>query len=163
MPKGPKGVAQKHSRLPAGPADVDPLQAYCPDLEQWARSWSYEPRDIPPGLQMVECFKPFLRNLLTLDLSRPTLRRHRDNLWVLGGEIIRRLQMDSDLRKQPVEQVVGDLIDDEGGPLLSHGESEAEQRAFDATCRKFARFLAATESSRGSAPNAQPTTSRVNH
>ena len=71
--------------------------------------------------------------------------------------------MDSDLRKQPIEQVVGDLIDDEGGPLLSHGESEAEQRAFDATCRKFARFLAATESSRGSAPNAQPTTSRVNH
>jgi hypothetical protein len=51
---------------------------------------------------MVEWFKPFLRNLLTLDLSRPTLRRHRDNLWALGGEIIRRLQMDSDLRKQPI-------------------------------------------------------------
>ena len=64
-----------------------------------------------------------LRHLLTLDLSRPTLRRHRDNLWVLGGEIIRRLQMDSDLRKQPIEQVVGDLIDDEGGPLLSHGRA----------------------------------------
>ena len=77
---------------------------------------------------MVECFKPFLRHLLTLDLSRPTLRRHRDNLWVLGGEIVRRLQIDSDLRKQPIEQVVGDLIDDEGGPLLSHGEPEAEQR-----------------------------------
>ena len=54
-------------------------------------------------------------------------------------------------RPQPVEQVVGDLIDDEGGPLLSHGESEAEQRAFDATCRKFSRFLAAVESSRARA------------
>ena len=88
--------------------------------------------------EMVECFKPFLRHLLTLDLSRPTLRRHRDNLRVLGGEIIRRLQMDSDLRKQShIEQVgAGDLIDDEGGPLLSHGEPEAEQRAFDATCPK---------------------------
>ena len=82
---------------------------------------------------------------------------------ILGGEIIRRLQMDSDLRKQPIEQVVGDLIDDEGGPLLSHGESEAEQRAFDATCRKFARFLAAAESSRDSGQNAQLTTNRVNH
>ena len=112
---------------------------------------------------MVEYFKPFLRHLLTLDLSRPTLRRHRDNLRVLGGEIIRRLQMDSDLRKQPVEQVVGDLIDDEGGPLLSHGEPEAEQRAFDATCRKFSRFLAAVESSRSPAQNAQLTTNRVNH
>jgi hypothetical protein len=112
---------------------------------------------------MVEYFKPFLRHLLTLDLSRQTLRRHRDNLWALGGEIIRRLQMDSDRRKQPVEQVVGDLIDDEGGPLLSHGESEAEQRAFDATCRKFSRFLAAVESSRSPAQNAQLTTNRVNH
>jgi len=112
---------------------------------------------------MVECFKPFLRHLLTLDLSRQTLRRHRDNLWALGGEIIRRLQMDSDLRKQPIEQVVGDLIDDEGGPLLSHGEPEAEQRAFDATCRKFSRFLAAVESSHGRAQNAQLTTNRVNH
>jgi hypothetical protein len=43
---------------------------------------------------MVEYFKPFLRDLLTLGLSRATLRRHRDNIWVLGGEVIRRLQMD---------------------------------------------------------------------
>ena len=56
MTKPPKGVAQKHDRLPARLPDADPLQVYCPDLEQWARSWSYEPRDIPPGLQMVECF-----------------------------------------------------------------------------------------------------------
>ena len=118
MTKPPKGVAQKHDRLPViRPPDADPLQVYCPDLEQWARSWSYEPRDIPPGLQMVECFNPFMPHQLTMDLSRPTLRRHRDNLWVLGGEIIRQLQMDSDLRKQPIEQVVGDLINDEGGPL----------------------------------------------
>ena len=80
MTKGPKGVTQKHNRLPARPPHADPLQVYCPDLEQWARSWSYEPRDIPPGLQMVEYFKPFLRHLLTLDLSRQTLRRHRSNL-----------------------------------------------------------------------------------
>ena len=66
MTKGPKGVTQKHNRLPARPPHADPLQVYCPDLEQWARSSSYEPRDTPPGLQMVEYFKPFLRHLLTL-------------------------------------------------------------------------------------------------
>jgi hypothetical protein len=48
---------------------------------------------------MVECFKPFLRELLALSLSRRTLRLHRDNIWVLGGEVIRRLQMDSSLRR----------------------------------------------------------------
>jgi hypothetical protein len=33
------------------------------------------------------------------------------------------------------------VLDEEGGPLLSHHESEQEQRAFDSTCRKFFRFL----------------------
>jgi hypothetical protein len=90
---------------------------------------------------MVEYFKPFLRDLLAHDLSRKTLRQHRDNIWVLGGEIFRGLQMDRALRRRPIEQVVLDLIDDEGGPLLSHRQSEAEQRSFDATCRKLFRFL----------------------
>jgi hypothetical protein len=90
---------------------------------------------------MVECFKPFLRELLALSLSRKTLRLHRDNIWVLGGEVIRRLQMDSSLRRRQTQQVVLDLIGDDGGPLLSHGQPEAEQRFFDATCRKLFRFL----------------------
>lgn len=89
---------------------------------------------------MVECFKPFLRNLLALQLSRQTLRRHRDNLWALGGEVISRLQMDSDLRRQPIKQVVLTLIGDDGGPLLSHGQSDTAQRSFDTTCRKLFRF-----------------------
>ena len=91
------------------------MQSYCPDLDQWPGSWAYEPRDIPPGLRMVECFKPFLREMLSLSLSRQTLRRHRDNIWVLGGEVIRRLQMDSSLRRRPIQQVVLELIDDDGG------------------------------------------------
>jgi hypothetical protein len=73
----------------------DPLQIYCPDLDQWPRSWAYEARDIPSGLRMVECFKPFLRDLLVRQLSRKTLRQHRDNIWALGGEVISHLQRDS--------------------------------------------------------------------
>ena len=119
-----------------------PYSSIVPTSSSGHAGWSYEPcRDIPPGLQMVECFKPFLRHLLTLDPTRPTCADTATTCWALGGEIIRRLQMDSDLRKQPIEQVVGDLIDDEGGPLLSHGEPEAEQRAFSmATCRKFSKL-----------------------
>ena len=149
MAAGPKEVAGRRDSLSARQAAADPLQTYCPDLDQWPRSWAYEARDIPPGLRMVECFKPFLRSLLALPRSRKTLRRHRDNIWVLGGEVIRRLQMDSDLRKRPIEQVVLDLIGDDGGPLLSHGQSEAEQRCFDASCRKFFRFLTGPPSAAG--------------
>ena len=56
----------------------------------------------------------FLCEMLALSLSRKTLRQHRDNIWVLGGEVIRRVQMDSGLRRRPVKQVVLDLIGDDG-------------------------------------------------
>ena len=55
--------------------------------------------------------------------------------------MIRRLQMDDTLREAPIEQVVLDLTGDDGGPRLSHGQSEVEQRSFDATCRRLFRFL----------------------
>jgi hypothetical protein len=112
MTAGPKGVAGRPDSLPAQQIAADPLQSYCPDLDQWPASWAYEPRDIPHGLRIVECFKPFLREMLARYLSRKTLRLHRDNIWVLGGEVIRRLQMDSGLRRRPVQQVVLELIDD---------------------------------------------------
>ena len=86
------------------------MQSYCPDLDQWPASWAYEPRDIPYGLRIVESFKPFLREMLARSLSRKTLRLHRDNIWVLGGEVIRRVQMDSGLRRRSIEQVVLDLL-----------------------------------------------------
>jgi hypothetical protein len=150
-----KKVLGQDGSLAGQPCAADPLQTYCPDLNEWPRSWSYEPRDIPPGQQMVEYFKPFLRDLLAHNLSRKTLRQHRDNIWVLGGEIIRELQMDRALRRRLIEQVVLNLIDDEGGPLLSHHQSEAEQRSFDATCRKLFRFL--------TAPDAEQRRTRPHH
>src|SRR5215813_2640709 len=41
-------------------ASFDDLAAYCPDLEQWPRSWRGEERDVPPGEKIVEYFTPFL-------------------------------------------------------------------------------------------------------
>jgi len=39
-------------------------------------------------------------------------------------------------------QILGDRIDDEGGPLLYAMESEEDQqRSFDSTCKKLYRFL----------------------
>lgn len=127
--------------MPAEQVSDDDLAAYCPDLDQWPRSWRYEERDILPGQQIVNRFKPFLRHLLISDLSRKTLRKHRDNLWALGGEIISDLHASPGLRKQSMQDVVFAVLDEEGGPLLSHHESEEEQRSFDSTCRKFLRFL----------------------
>jgi hypothetical protein len=101
----------------------------------------YEAGDLAPGRQVVEIFKPFLRYLLGLNLSGKTRRKHRDNLWLLGGEIISDLHKNPRLRKRPMAQVVSAAFDDEGGPLISHSPSEDQQRSFDSTCRKFHRFL----------------------
>ena len=122
-------------------ANPDALAAYCPDLEQWPNTWMYEARDLAPGRHVVEIFRPFLRHLWGMNLSRNTLRKHRDNLWLLGGEIISDLHKNPQLRKRPMAQVVSAAIDDEGGPLISNSTSEDEQRSFDSTCRKFYRFL----------------------
>jgi hypothetical protein len=139
---GAKSKARAKSDVTLTPqgSPADELAAYCPDLEQWPRSWMYEERDLSHGQQMVECFKPFLRHLLSADLSRKTLRLHRDNMWLLGGEIISNLHKEPRLRKRPADQVVLTVLEDEGGPLI-HGGSEDEQRSFDSTCRKFFRFL----------------------
>lgn len=113
-----------------------------PDLAEWARSWRYEDRDIVPGEQIVACFTPFLQHLLDLRLSRKTRNRHRDNLWWLGGEMIRAIQENSRLRKQPIRHLMTSMVDDRGGPLLTDNDWEEDQTAFDSTCRKLARFLA---------------------
>jgi hypothetical protein len=136
----------------------DDLAAYCPDLDQWPTSWMYEQRDLSPGRQMVECFKPFLRHLMSLGLSRKTLRRHRDNLWLLGGELVRDLHATPRPRQPPIGQVVREALNDEGGPLICHGAGEDQQRCFDATCRKFYRFL--DERNRSSTTYRSSTTGR---
>jgi hypothetical protein len=141
MKARPEGSTKSRPGLPTEHASDDDLAAYCPDLDQWPRSWRYEERDVFPGQKMVDCFKPFLRHLLSSDLSRKTLRKHRDNLWALGGEIIAELHKTPRLRKRPMQAVVVAALDEEGGPLLSHHESEEEQRSFDSTCRKLLRFL----------------------
>jgi hypothetical protein len=99
-------------------------------------------KDLPPGEQLIALFRPFLEHLASSSLSPKTIQKHVDNMWALGGEFIRDLNYDPSLRKKPVEQVLRKMIE-YGGPMLYHG-GEEEQRSFDATCRKFKRFLSET-------------------
>jgi hypothetical protein len=117
------------------------LHEYCPDIEDWPKRWSYEESDLAPGRRIVEFLKPFLLHLLTKKLATSTLHRHRDHLWMLGGEVIRRRQEDTQLSRLPVEEVTLGLLEEEGGPLIWPRITEQEQDAFDASCRKLYRFL----------------------
>lgn len=120
-------------------------RAYDHDLHDWPRSWMGWDKDIPPGEELIACFRPFIAHLATSGLAPKTIRRHVDNLWLLGGRIITDLNDTPQLRKRPTRQVLRQAIDDdEGGPLLRGGADEQEQRSFDATCRKLRRFLSTT-------------------
>lgn len=99
-----------------------------------------EEKDLPTGRKLVEYFTPFLLHLVGSSLSKRTIQNHVDNMWLLGGEIIRDVNQNPSLRKVPAEQLVRNAIHEDGGPLIHNGW-EDEQRSFDSTCRKFHRFL----------------------
>ena len=133
MPAGSRDHAAIAAVPMAEPASLreNELAAYCPDLDEWPARWRYEQRDVAPGQKLVECFKPFLCHLLTLDLSRKTLHRHRDNLWLLGGELIRKLHETPGFRRRPIDQLVLAAVDEDGGPLIHHGTEESSRPPAD--------------------------------
>ena len=117
------------------------LAQYCPDLSNWPQSWRFDDPDIPPGERIVQYLKPFLLDLLEHKLAPKTLHKHRDNIWLLGGEVIRERYEDDTLIKFPVEQIIINMVHEDGGPLIYPRISEWQQESFDATCRKLYRFL----------------------
>jgi hypothetical protein len=121
----------------ASPAFVE---RYCRGLDGWPRSWMGWENDVPAGEKLVACFRPFVEDLVASDLAPKTIQKHVDNLWALGGQIIRDLHETPSLRKKSITQLLDDRIDDEGGPLLYGMDSEEQQRSFDSTCRKLHRF-----------------------
>jgi hypothetical protein len=123
------------------PDDEVLLRQTCPDLDEWPRRWQYAAADLAPGTAIVAAFKPFLLDLLRGHLAKRSFNRHRDNLWLLGGEMIRRRYDDPDLKGLSADQLLRRFIDADGGPLISPRISAAEQLAVDATCRKLYQFL----------------------
>ena len=113
---------------------------YCRDLDTWPRSWMGLEKDLPPGEQLVACFRPFIEHLASSSFSPKTIHRHVDNLWLLGGEIIRDLNYDPSQRKVAVHKLLRDAIGADGGPLIYNGSEDA-QYSLDSTCRKLHRFL----------------------
>ena len=129
-----------------GAFSLEPQQAQrllqaCPDLDDWPRSWHVEPADIFVGQQIVQALTPFLIHLLDQRLAKATFRRHRDNLWTLGGELIRCRYDDDDLAKKHVKDALQQLTQGDGGPLMWPRITESEQDSLDTTCRKLNRFM----------------------
>ena len=134
-----KAKTSRVNRTTTSPS-VGDVSAYSRDLDNWPRSWMGLEKDLPPGEQLLACFRPFIEHLASSSFTPKTIRRHVDNLWLLGGEIIRDLNYDPSLRKVAAKKLLRNVIHQDGGPLVHNG-SEDEQRSFDSTCRKLYRFL----------------------
>ena len=115
-------------------------QAYCRDLEKWPRSWMGLEKDLAPGEGLIACFRPFIEYPAGSGLAAKTIRRHVDNLWSLGGKVIRDLHYDPSLRKKTPERFLWDAVHEYGGPSVHNG-SEEQHRSFDSSCRKLHRYL----------------------
>jgi hypothetical protein len=123
------------------PHDAQRLRQACPDLDRWPQSWCCEEADVAVGQQIVEVLTAFVLDMLDQGLARKTVSRHRDNLWALGGELIRRRYQDNELARLGVADALRQLIEGNGGPLIYPRISESEQDSLDATCRKLHRFM----------------------
>jgi hypothetical protein len=116
-------------------------ESICPDFPEWPERWHGVKEDIPYGQGLLDAMRPFVVHLIASDLKKKTIRIHLDNLWLLGGEIIRSVSMSGDYNVPPKESLMRN-VDEEGGPSCRHIHSEAHQRSYDATCRKLYIFLA---------------------
>ena len=130
-------------------AGAQPMQAVHQQPQQqawmqpWPQSWSGTAADISTGKNLVRLFLPFVEYLQNQNFTCKTIRRHVDNLWCIGGEIIRDINLDSALAQQPAASLLHSAIADGAAPLVRDA-SQSEQDAIDATARKLAKFLAAT-------------------
>jgi len=117
------------------------VSAYVPDLDEWPDSWMIDQPDRIMGKAIVTVLTPFIEHMIKQGFTKRTIKRHIDNLWALGGEIITGINRDESLRKQSARDLVINAIDEEGGPLLSNILDPEDQKPFDSTCKKLYKFL----------------------
>ena len=122
-------------------AKVTKLEKLTKDMERWPKSWAGFDSDVPIGKEMVEVMRRFLMAMVEDQLAHTTINRHMNALWLLGGEIIYRVNMDPELKNMNGKQLILEFVNEEGGPLSRHLATEAEQRTFDATCKKLYRLM----------------------
>ena len=111
------------------------------DFPKWPKSWMGIKEDVAYGQGILQVMRPFIERLIADGLSDKTIKRHMDNLWLLGGEIIRDVSMDEEYDKISPPDKLRKSVGPDGGPYCRHLDSDSQMRSFDSTCRKLHRFL----------------------
>ena len=117
------------------------FRVWVPDFDDWPESWMGVEEDLAYGRKFLPCFSDFLQTLYDEGMSRKTFRQYRDNLWLLGGTIIRKVSWDEEYQDDPLEKLAESVADN--GILPDHHDqmTQPELRAFERMCRRFEKYL----------------------
>jgi len=116
------------------------LETLSPDFEDWPRRWMGVEEDLAYGKKLLEEIRPFAEHLFSSGLTDKTIKKHLANLWLLGGELVRKVSDDEEYDMSP-RKLLLDSIDSYGGPPCRHLHTWSEQKSFDSTCKKLYRFM----------------------
>jgi len=116
------------------------ITALFPDFYDWPKQWMGVNEDLEYGCKLLEHFEPFVSYLATAQLAKKTKKKHADNLWLAGGELIRKVSMEEDYQIEPKELILENFGMD-GGPYCRHLKTEDEGNSYDSSCRKFYKFF----------------------
>jgi len=122
----------------------DGFRAWVADFDDWPKSWMGVKEDLDYGRKLLPWLSGFLQALYSEGLTRKTFAQYRDNLWLLGGTIIREVSLYGEYRYDPLEKLSESVAND--GILPDHYDqmSESALRAFERTCRRFEKYLQET-------------------
>lgn len=120
---------------------------YFKDFESWPEKWQLDEEDAKVCKGLLEAFRPFIENLILKELSVKTVKSHMNHLSWLATNIVERLNDgDEKKRKLPINKLLLEYIDDEGGPLLHFLDINdltgyRNHVAYDGTCRHLYKFI----------------------
>ena len=120
---------------------MQPLKNICTDFEEWPSRWMGADKDLEYGRKLLEELRPFAEEIASSGLSKKTITKHIDNLWLIGGEIIRDVSLNEKCHEPPIK-ILEKSVDEYGGPYCRHLYTDNEKRSYDSTCKKLAKFLA---------------------
>ena len=119
---------------------MNKLNEICPDFPEWPDRWMGIEADLAYGEKLLKEIRPFAEFLAESSLTKKTQKKHLTNLWILGGEIIRDVNINDEYFIPASEKLMNSLGTD-GGPYCRHLHSEAEMNSYDSTCRKLFKFM----------------------
>ena len=117
------------------------FRAWVPNFDRWPKSWMGVEEDLDYGRKLLPWFADFLQALYVEGLSRKTFAQYRDNLWLLGGTIIREVSLYEEYQVDPLVKLRESVADD--GILPDHYDqmTQAELNAFERMCRRFEKYF----------------------